>query len=117
MPRSVGARRGVRRGDPVGEDAGGGTDSAGVGGGAAGDLSGCPLDVPLVEGLDREGAAVRRWGLPPLIPPELVGQYRASDELVRLRSGGEILFRSLEEGQVSKILNRSLAGVMVDQIG
>jgi hypothetical protein len=55
--------------------------------------------------------------LPPLIPPELVGQYRASDELVRLRSGGEILFRSLEEGQVSKILNRSLAGVMVDQIG
>jgi Phage terminase large subunit len=55
-------------------------------------------------------------GLPPLIPPELVGQYRASDELVRLRSGGEILFRSLEEGQVSKILNLSLAGVLVDQI-
>jgi hypothetical protein len=55
-------------------------------------------------------------GLPPLIPAELVAQYRASDELVRLRSGGEILFRSLEEGQVSKILNLSLAGVMVDQI-
>jgi phage terminase large subunit len=55
-------------------------------------------------------------GLPPLIPPELVDQYRASDELIRLRSGGEILFRSLEEGQVSKILNLSLAGVLVDQI-
>jgi PBSX family phage terminase large subunit len=55
-------------------------------------------------------------GLPPLIPPELVAQYRASDELVRLRSGAEILFRSLEEGQVSKILNLSLAGVLVDQI-
>jgi PBSX family phage terminase large subunit len=55
-------------------------------------------------------------GLPPLIPPELVVQYRASDELVRLRSGAEILFRSLEEGQVSKILNLSLAGVLVDQI-
>ena len=55
-------------------------------------------------------------GLPPLIPPELVDQYRASDELVRLRSGGEILFRSLEEGQISKILNLSLAGILVDQL-
>jgi hypothetical protein len=55
-------------------------------------------------------------GLPPLIPQQLVAQYRASDELVRLRSGAEILFRSLEEGQVSKILNLSLAGVLVDQI-
>jgi phage terminase large subunit len=55
-------------------------------------------------------------GLPPLIPPELVAQYRASDEVVRLRGGAEILFRSLEEGQVSKILNLSLAGVLVDQI-
>jgi PBSX family phage terminase large subunit len=55
-------------------------------------------------------------GLPPLIPPQLVAQYRASDEMVRLRSGGEILFRSLEEGQVSKILNLSIAGALVDQI-
>jgi hypothetical protein len=55
-------------------------------------------------------------GLPPLIPPELVDRYRASDELVKLRSGGEILFRSLEEAQVSKILNLSLAGILVDQI-
>jgi PBSX family phage terminase large subunit len=55
-------------------------------------------------------------GLPPLIPPELVAQYRAADELVRLRSGAEILFRSLEEGNLGKILNLSLAGVLVDQI-
>jgi hypothetical protein len=55
-------------------------------------------------------------GLPPLIPPELVAQYRASDELVKLRSGGEILFRSLEEGNLGKILNLSLVGVLVDQI-
>jgi hypothetical protein len=31
-------------------------------------------------------------GLPPLIPPEVVEQYRASDEVVKLRSGAEILF-------------------------
>jgi PBSX family phage terminase large subunit len=55
-------------------------------------------------------------GMPPLIPPELVDQYRASDELVRLRTGSEILFRSLEEGQVNKILNLSLAGVLIDQV-
>lgn len=55
-------------------------------------------------------------GLPPLIPPQLVQQYRASDEMVRLRSGAEILFRSLEEGQLGKILNLSLGGVLVDQI-
>jgi PBSX family phage terminase large subunit len=55
-------------------------------------------------------------GMPPLIPPELVEQYRASDELVRLRTGAEILFRSLEEGQVSKVMNLSLAGVLIDQV-
>ena len=33
-----------------------------------------------------------------------------------LRTGAEILFRSLEEGQVWKILNLSLAGVLVDQV-
>jgi PBSX family phage terminase large subunit len=55
-------------------------------------------------------------GLPPLIPPQLVAQYRASDEVVRLRSGAEILFPSLEETGLSKILNLSLGGVLVDQI-
>jgi PBSX family phage terminase large subunit len=55
-------------------------------------------------------------GLPPLIPPELVKEFRVSDEIVRLHSGAEILFRSLEEGNLGKILNLSLAGVLVDQI-
>jgi PBSX family phage terminase large subunit len=54
--------------------------------------------------------------MPPLIPPELVEQYRASDELVRLKTGAEILFRSLEEGQVGKLLNLTLGGIFVDQI-
>jgi PBSX family phage terminase large subunit len=54
--------------------------------------------------------------LPPLIPSEVVEQVRLSDELVRLRNGAEILFRSLEEAQLSKILNLSLGGVLVDQI-
>lgn len=54
--------------------------------------------------------------LSPLIPPELVEQVRLSDELVRLKSGAEILFRSLEEASVSKILNLSLGGVLIDQI-
>jgi hypothetical protein len=40
-------------------------------------------------------------GLPALIPPQLGGAVRASDEVVRLKSGAEILFRSLEEGQIS----------------
>jgi PBSX family phage terminase large subunit len=54
--------------------------------------------------------------LPPLIPHELVEQFRASDELVRLRNGAEIMFRSLEEGQLSKLLNLTLGGILVDQI-
>jgi hypothetical protein len=54
--------------------------------------------------------------LPPLIPPELVDDYRASDNLVRVKTGAEILFRSLEEGQVGKLLNLTLGGIFVDQI-
>jgi PBSX family phage terminase large subunit len=54
--------------------------------------------------------------LPPLIPPELVAEYRASDNLVRLRTGAELLFRSLEEGNVGKLRNLSLGGIFVDQI-
>jgi PBSX family phage terminase large subunit len=53
--------------------------------------------------------------MPPLIPPELVAQYRASDEVVKLRSGAEILFRSLEEQNVGKLLNLTLGGVFIDQ--
>ena len=52
--------------------------------------------------------------LPPLIPPELVAQYRASDNLVHLKNGAVILFRSLDEP--AKLLNLTLVGVLVDQI-
>jgi hypothetical protein len=55
-------------------------------------------------------------GLPPLIPPEVVEVYRASDELVKLRNGSEIIFRSLEENATEKIRNLSLGAVLVDQI-
>jgi hypothetical protein len=49
-----------------------------------------------------------------LIPAELIDQYRASDNLVRLKTGSEILFRSLDEP--GKLLNLTLGGVFVDQI-
>jgi len=52
--------------------------------------------------------------LPPLIPPEAVEAYVAKDELVRLRNGSEILFRSLDEP--GKLLNLTLGGILVDQI-
>jgi PBSX family phage terminase large subunit len=49
-----------------------------------------------------------------LIPAELIDQYRASDNLVRLKTGSEILFRSLDEP--GKLLNLTLGGVFVDQL-
>jgi len=52
--------------------------------------------------------------LPALIPPEAIEFYRASDELVRLRNGSEILFRSLDEP--GKLLNLTLGGILIDQI-
>jgi PBSX family phage terminase large subunit len=52
--------------------------------------------------------------VPALIPAELVDQYRASDNLVRLKTGSDILFRSLDEP--GKLLNLTLGGVFVDQI-
>jgi phage terminase large subunit len=54
--------------------------------------------------------------VPPAIPPELIAQYRASDNVVRLKTGSELLFRSLEETNVGKLLNLTLGGVFVDQI-
>jgi PBSX family phage terminase large subunit len=54
--------------------------------------------------------------LPPLIPPETIASYRASDEMVTLLNGAQIIFRSLEEHGPEKIRNLSLAGVLVDQI-
>jgi phage terminase large subunit len=52
--------------------------------------------------------------LPPLIPPEAIDFYRASDELVKLRNGSEILFRSLDDP--GKLLNLTLGGILIDQI-
>jgi PBSX family phage terminase large subunit len=49
----------------------------------------------------------------PLIPPELISEYRATDNLVRLHSGSEILFRSLDEP--AKLLGLSLGGALIDQ--
>jgi PBSX family phage terminase large subunit len=54
--------------------------------------------------------------LPPLIPPEVIDRYWATDEVVRLKTGAEILFRSLEEGQLGKLLNLTLGGIFVDQM-
>ena len=55
-------------------------------------------------------------GLPPLLPSEVVEQYRASDEMVTLRNGSIILFRSLEEGQVEKLRGLTLGAILVDQL-
>lgn len=54
--------------------------------------------------------------LPPVLDPALVADYRASDNKVLLRNGSEILFRSLEEQNVGKLLNLTLASIFVDQI-
>jgi PBSX family phage terminase large subunit len=50
---------------------------------------------------------------PPLIPPELIADYRATDNLVRLHGGSEIVFRSLDEP--AKLLGLSLGGALIDQ--
>ena len=53
--------------------------------------------------------------VPPAIPPEPVAQYRASDNVVRLKTGSEILFRSLEEQNVGKLLNITAGAFLIDQ--
>jgi PBSX family phage terminase large subunit len=53
--------------------------------------------------------------VPPAIPPELIAQYRASDNVVRLKTGSEILFRSLEETNISKLLNITAGAFLIDQ--
>ena len=55
-------------------------------------------------------------GLPPILDPQLVAEERASDNKVVLRNGSEILFRSLEEQNVGKVLGATYAAVFVDQI-
>jgi hypothetical protein len=53
--------------------------------------------------------------VPPAIPAELVAQYRASDNVVKLKTGSEILFRSLEETNISKLLNITAGAFLIDQ--
>jgi PBSX family phage terminase large subunit len=50
---------------------------------------------------------------PPLIPPELIADYRVTDNLVQLHGGSTILFRSLDDP--SKLLGLSLGGALIDQ--
>lgn len=52
---------------------------------------------------------------PPLIPPQLIpdGGYRVSDNIVRLRSGSDILFRSRDDWR--KWLGINLGGYLWDQ--
>lgn len=54
--------------------------------------------------------------LPPILHPELIRDVRAGDNKVVLRNGSEILFRSLEEQNIGKVLNLTLASIFVDQI-
>lgn len=59
--------------------------------------------------------------LPPLLPTEIrywggKDQYRAADNKIVLPNGSELLFRSLEENNIGKILNLTLGGIFVDQI-
>jgi PBSX family phage terminase large subunit len=51
--------------------------------------------------------------LPPLIPPEAIAEYRASDDLVVLRNGARIVFRSLDDP--AKLLGLTLGGIFLDQ--
>jgi PBSX family phage terminase large subunit len=55
-------------------------------------------------------------GLPPILDRQLVAEERASDNKAVLRNGSEILFRSLEEQNVSKVLGPTYSAVFVDQI-
>lgn len=57
-------------------------------------------------------------GLPPTLPPELVAYERVSDEMVVLKNGAEILFRSLEQPREAeeKIRNVTFGAMFIDQI-
>lgn len=56
--------------------------------------------------------------MPPGCPPALVASYRAKDEMVVLRNGAEILFRSAENPSDTedKLRNVTLAGFFIDQV-
>lgn len=56
--------------------------------------------------------------MPPACPPELIDQYLAKDEVVILKNGSQIIFRSAEEPEKTeqKIRNVTLAGFFIDQV-
>lgn len=56
--------------------------------------------------------------MPPACPPELVKRYLAKDEVVELKNGAQILFRSAENAfdAEDKIRNVTLAGFFIDQV-
>ena len=56
--------------------------------------------------------------MPPACPPELVKSYKAKDEVVELKNGAQIMFRSAENAYDAedKIKNVTLAGFFIDQV-
>jgi len=56
--------------------------------------------------------------MPPACPPELVERYYAKDEMVYLKNGAQVLFRSAEDPRATedKIRNVTLAGFFIDQV-
>lgn len=56
--------------------------------------------------------------MPPACPPQLIERYYAKDEVVILKNGSQILFRSAEEPYATeeKIRNVTLAGFFIDQV-
>ncbi len=56
--------------------------------------------------------------MPPACPPELVMRFSGKDEMVILRNGAEILFRSAENANEAeeKVRNTTIAGFFIDQV-
>jgi PBSX family phage terminase large subunit len=66
-----------------------------------------------------QAAFIRGDGkMPPACPPELVKRYLAKDEVVELKNGAQIMFRSAENAYDAedKIKNVTLAGFFIDQV-
>lgn len=56
--------------------------------------------------------------MPPACPPELIERYLAKDEVVILKNGAQVLFRSAENPKETedKIRNVTMAGFFIDQV-
>ena len=56
--------------------------------------------------------------MPPACPPELIERYLAKDEMVILKNGAQIMFRSAENPRETedKIRNVTMAGFFIDQV-